>query len=608
MASIFTLQDVSKSFGSRRLFSGLSLVIGEGEHVGLIGPNGSGKSTLLKIMAGRETADGGALFLQKNCRCVYLPQRDELDEDATVEQTLLAALAETGVEEAEGFGRVQQALGRAGFEDPACRVATLSGGWRKRLAVVRALLLGPDLLLLDEPTNHLDLESILWLEEVLRAAPFTYVVISHDRLFLENATNRMVELNRVYPAGYLRVEGSYAAFLETRAEFLALQAREESVLANKVRREVEWLRRGPKARTTKAKSRIDGAVRLQADHAAVRDRNRQMRNVGLDFSATERKTKKLLALHGAGAARGGRTLFAGLDLQLGPGSRLGLVGGNGSGKTTLLRILAGLDVPDRGRLEQADGLKLAVFDQNRAQLDPVVTLRRALAPEGDSVVYQGRSLHVVSWAKRFLFEPQQLEMEVGHLSGGEQARILIARLMQQPVDVLFLDEPTNDLDIPSIEVLEESLLEFPGVVVLISHDRFLMDRVATQIVGLPGDGRAVALADYGQWLDLQAVVREGKKPAAPPRQEKKPVPGTKKQKKLSYKEQWELDHMEEEIEQAEAALAQCQSQLQDPAVMADPEKLAACCDLLKPAQERVERLYARWEELENLKKSLEQGA
>lgn len=598
MSALISLRDVRKSFGSRQLFAGLTLAIGEGERIGLIGANGSGKSTLLKILADIEKSDSGDRVTRKGALAGYLPQDDDIPADQTVEQVVAAPLRAQGLAETELFTRTGAALGRAGFTDPAQKTGELSGGWRKRLALARALISEPDVLLLDEPTNHLDLESILWLEKLLRSIRAGYVVVSHDRRFLENVSDRTIELGRAYPDGYLSVDGPYSALLERREDFLAAQETREQALANKVRREIEWLRRGPKARTTKAKYRIDAAGRLMDELAASKDRTAATGRARIDFTATDRKTKRLLTAEGLHMTLGGRTLFSDLDIVLSPGVRIGLAGVNGSGKTTLLRILGGEIAPDAGKVSRAPALQVVAFDQNREQLDLDVTLARTLAPHGDSVLYRDRSIHVVSWAKRFLFRPDQLELPVGLLSGGEQARILIARLMLRPADVLLLDEPSNNLDIPTLEILEESLTDFPGAVVLISHDRFLMERATTVVLGLDGRGGAEVYADFDQW-DESRRERE-KEEAAAAKAKSAPPPKHKaaKPKKLSYKERLEWEGMEARILEAEEALEACKAALEDPAVAADAAALAERLEACRLAQEATDGLYARWEELE----------
>ncbi len=503
MSVLLTFESLSKSYGPRPLFTGLTMDLRDGERVGLIGPNGSGKSTLLKILAGLETPDTGTVSRRRSARFAYLAQEAIFDPEATIEEIVGAGLTDSGLEEYERSAKVGIVLGKVGIEDRDRRVGTLSGGWLKRVALARELVRDPDLMLLDEPTNHLDLEGVLWLEALLKETPFAFLLVTHDRYFLENVTNQVIELNRSYPDGYFRVEGSYSKFVERREEFLSGQAQRELSLASKARREVEWLRRGAQARTGKSTARIQEAGRLLGELAEVKARNTQAGSVQIDFSSTGRKSRKLLNAVGLSKARGGRPLFRDLSFTLSPGTKLGLLGANGSGKSTLLRLLTGELVPDHGTIERIDGLRVVSFDQNRDQLDREATLRRALAPNTDTLLYQGKPFHVTAWAKRFLFKVEQLDLLVGNLSGGEQARILIARLMLQPADVLLLDEPTNDLDIPSLEVLEESLAEFSGALVLVTHDRYLLDRLCTEIIGLDGRGEARLFADYSQWLAAQ---------------------------------------------------------------------------------------------------------
>jgi len=602
MSTIVTLRNVSKAFGVRALFSNISMVVSEKERVGLIGPNGSGKSTLLKIMAGLEPMDAGERTLRQGARLAYVAQEDRFEPGATVGQVLDGTLTATfgqALTDVERSTRVGVMLGRFGFEDAGQLVATLSGGWKKRLAVAQGLITEPDVLLLDEPTNHLDLRTILWLEKFLQSAPFAFVVVSHDRYFLENVSTRTVELSRVYPEGYLSVDGPYSALLEAREAFLDSQGSLERSLANRLRREIEWLRRGPKARATKAKARIDAAGALKQDLAATKERNRTAGQVGIDFSATGRRTKRLITVEGLAMAHGGKTLFTGIDLVLAPGARVGLTGPNGSGKSTLLHLLAGEEQPMAGTVTRAPNLAVVTFDQKREQLDKDQILRNAFTPDSDSVIYRGQPVHVVTWAKRFALRPEQLDLPVGLLSGGEQARVLIARLMLRGADVLLLDEPTNDLDIPTLEMLEESLLDFPGAVVLVSHDRSLLDRVSTTILGLDGEGGAALYADYAQW-EADFLDRERARTREAKAREPKPVRerAETSKKKLTFKEQREWDGMEAAIEAAEATLAACKTALEDPAVASDGDALSRRLAATQEAQAAVDTLYARWAELE----------
>jgi len=612
MLNLLHCQSVTKSFGAQTLFRDIDLTVNSGERIGLIGPNGSGKSTLLKIICGIEDADSGAILAAKHIKVGYLEQADLFSDDLSVAENLLSSLADEEIDEVEKHTRVQAILSRAEFGDDRQLVAHLSGGWRKRLAICRSLLASPQVLVMDEPTNHLDIEGIIWLEKLLQAdltnGPEAFIVVSHDRQFLENCTNRIVELSAVYPNGSLQVDGNYSQFVDKRATYLEQQMQMEERLANKMRRETEWLRRGPKARATKARYRIDEAHRLQDQLTQVKGRNRALSNVRINFDATGRKTKKLLEAKGLAKRYENKVLFEGLDMLLSPGTRLGLLGRNGCGKSTLMQILASSENADDTCLDEgvvltADNVKIVSFDQKRESLDPHATLRRALAPEGDSIVFQERSVHVVTWAKRFLFRPDQLETPVGELSGGEQARILIASLMRQPADILLLDEPTNDLDIGSLDVLEESLTEFAGALVLVSHDRFMLDRVCDSVLGFDGKGGVAYFADYEQWLSALAFAEGTEEKKIREKRAEKEGGGKKKQKagKLSYLDQREYDQMEERILVAEEIHDSLQKEIEMPETAGDPDKLNECWQRLENAKAEIEILYDRWNELEEKK-------
>ena len=588
---LLSCEAVSKAYGTRSLFDGLTLGLFEGDQAGLVGPNGSGKSTLLRILAGDATPDRGSRSLRNGVRVGYVPQDPVFPIGRTVDDVVMASLA--GVDEEDRPGRRAHALSRAGFADGRASVDTLSGGWKKRLAIARELAAAPDILLMDEPTNHLDVEGILWLEDLLTERSRAFLVVSHDRYFLEHVATRMLELNRVYPDGLFEADGRYSEFLARRDEFLRGQAAYQDALANTVRREIEWLRRGAKARSTKAKGRIKQAGRLIEELEDARARGLTA-SAGIDFTSSQRRTRRLLVARGLSASRGGRRLISDLDLIVTAGTRVGLIGPNGSGKTTLLEVLAGVVPPDAGEIERADDLRIVRFEQERAGFDPGQSLRRALAPEGDAVTWQGRSVHVAAWAKRFLFRPEQLEVPVGQLSGGEQARILIARLMRESADLQILDEPTNDLDIPTLEVLEDSLAEFDGALVLVTHDRFMLERVSTMIVALDGRGGAATFADYAQWEATRAAVEPTPR-KAPERAAESPRPRVKR---LGYREQREWEGMEQAILEAERAVEACQREVDDPAIVSDPTALQQRYAALEAARADVDRLYARWAELE----------
>jgi len=457
----------------------------------------------------------------------------------------------------------------------------------------------PDVLLLDEPTNHLDLAGISWLEGLLNEASFACVLVSHDRYFLENVATEIVELNRVYADGLLRVKGSYSKFLEGREAYMEAQTKLQDALKNRVKTEVEWLRRGPKARSTKAKARIDNANDLIGQLKEVNSRV-QTATARIDFSATERQTKRLVELEDVSITLGDRKIVQGLNFLITSGMRVGLVGPNGSGKTTLLRLLTGELEASAGMVKKAPLLKIVYFSQAR-ELDEDVTLRRALAPDSDSVVYQGRVVHVASYATKFLFTSEQLNQPVERLSGGERARVLIAKLMLEPADLLLLDEPTNDLDIATLEILEESLLEYSGALVLVTHDRYMLDRVSTVVLGLDGRGGAEMFADYSQWEQWRGVkVEEAIAPGATGKAvapAASAAPATGGRKKLSYLEAREFAGIEVQVEKAEERLQAAREMMERQDVVTDAEKLTDALAEMESAQTAADALYERWAEL-----------
>ncbi|CAG0902503.1 unnamed protein product [Cyprideis torosa] len=600
---------LTKAYGTQTLFADVDLAIHQGERIGLIGPNGSGKSTLLKILSGQEEPDSGQVKRGRHVAVAYLSQDDQFDDSATIMQNLLHALEqENTVSGVEKEARVRTLLSKAEFSDPEQKVGTLSGGWRKRLAICRALSFEAELLVLDEPTNHLDIQGILWLEKFLLAAhgngPAAFVLVSHDRQFIENCANRVVELSPVYPRGTLQVLGRYSDFLDAREQFIEQQQQTEEKLRNKVRKETEWLRRGPKARSTKARYRVDQAYRLQEELDEVRGRTSLEKNIGIDFSATGRRTKKLLEGKGLCKKLGEKLLFRDLDILLSPGTRLGLLGPNGCGKSSLMGVLSqDPETVINGELRLAKGVEVVYFEQHRQRLDGTLPLRRALAPEGDSILFKGRSLHVVSWAKRFLFRVEQLDTPVEQLSGGEQARIVLAQLMRTPADILLLDEPTNDLDIASLDVLEESLRDFEGAVVLVTHDRYLLDRLCDQVLGFDGMGGVSYYADYLQYLAAVEGRSERDRDTGSNSggAKGKAKSSRGRANRLSYLDQREYDQMELLILAAEEEVEGLEAQLVSEETSSDPEALAQVWHLLEEGRRKVEELYTRWAELEEKK-------
>lgn len=596
MAALIHCQEISKAYGVKQLFTNLTIGVEEKDRLGIVGPNGAGKSTLLKILAGLESVDGGDVTRRQHLRVAYVPQQTDFSDKASVAEVVEQAGAAAGLPEYECQVRTQEVLGRTGFENGGLLVGTLSGGWKKRLAIACAWVTSPDVMLLDEPTNHLDFDGLVWLETLMDQTPWPWVMVSHDRWLLDHVTTKIAELNSRYPDGLLMTNGPYSEFLRQREAHHESQSQEAQTLANKVRREEEWLRRGPKARTTKAKYRVDSAHALQAELVETKIRLRQ-EQAEIDFVGSGRKTKRLIVAEHIHKAFDSKMLFHDFHLILSPGIAVGILGRNGSGKSTLLKLLTKEIEPDEGTVSHAEALQVVYFDQLREQLNPEETLRKTLSDTGHTVTYRDRTIHLAAWAKRFRFEPEQLDLPVALLSGGEKARALIARLMLQPADVLIVDEPTNDLDIPTREVLEESLQEFPGALVLVTHDRYMLNRVCTQFVGLDGRGAHGMFAEYPQW---EAWLRK----QSQPREEKRTLPSPNDRsrrstkKKLTYKEQKEYDSLEANILQAESVVEQCQTKVEDETVVSDHVQLQEAYAALQLAEQQVEQLYERWSELE----------
>jgi ABC transport system ATP-binding/permease protein len=611
VAILLSAQDLSHAFGARPLFEGVSFTLADGDRVGLIGPNGAGKSTLLRILAGELGPDRGTVAARGGLRVAHLPQMPAFPQGATVREAVRAGLPGTSAAAWEDEARVDELLAKLGLADAPARagqvVELLSGGWRKRVALARALVGDPELLLLDEPTNHLDVESILWLERFLASARFATVTVTHDRLFLQRAATRILELDRRHAGGLLDVAGDYATYLDRKAEAMAAQERREDTLRNTLRRETEWLRRGPAARTTKQEARIQRAGALADEVADLGARNRT-RAVDLDFQASGRKPKRLIEARGIAVQYGDRPVFEGLDLFVGPGTRLGLLGPNGCGKSTLLRVLTGVQAPTAGQVIRADVLPVAFFEQDRGALDPARSVVDTVCPDGDFVEFRGARVHRHGYLERFLFRAEQMSQPVGRLSGGEQSRLLIAQLMLRPASVLVLDEPTNDLDLATLGVLEDALTSFDGAVLLVTHDRYFLDQVATQILAFhvkPDErGRVTSFAGLGQWEEWhrgQVAAPRAPRPATASAAAGLPTGAAPApRKKLKFNEQREWDTMEGRITEAEARLHALQAEIERPDVVANAARLVALGGEIVAAQAEVDRLYARWAELEAL--------
>ncbi len=611
MAILATVRDLGKSFSARPLFEGVCFTLSEGERVGLIGPNGAGKTTLLRILAGVDSADQGEVAARRGLRIGYLAQVPTFRPGETVREAVLAAAAAEREHTWELDARAQELFSRLDLSGPQAGVDTpverLSGGWQKRVALARELLREPELLLLDEPTNHLDVESILWLEKLLAQARFATVTVTHDRLFLQRVSNRILELDRRNLGGLLSVDGDYATFLERKEELMAAQERQEAALRNTLRREIEWLRRGAPARTTKQQARIDRAKSLTEAVDDLASRNTGG-TAGIDFASNGRKPRRLIEAKGIAKAFGGKTVFRDVSLFLGPGSRVGLIGKNGCGKSTLLRVLVGQETADTGEVLRADGLQVAYFEQQRESLNPTTTVIDTLCPGGDHVDVRGTRVHVSGYLARFLFRPEQGKLTVGQLSGGEQSRLALARLMLRPANVLVLDEPTNDLDIATLDVLEESLLGFDGAVLLVTHDRSFLDRTTTALLAFSerGDGQVTHMVGLGQWEAWYAAEREAVAAAQTERASDRPKSGTAApRRKLSYKDQRDFDSIESRIGLAEAKVAELEAEQSKPEVASNGTRLVELMAEIERAKSEVDVLYARWSELDAMMRELQ---
>ena len=597
---------LTKAFGSRPLFEGISVSVDAGDRVGLIGPNGAGKSTLLSLLAGADHPDEGSVTPTRGLIVGFLAQVPAFREGATIRETVMEGAKSHGEGEEEWKAGLaaDEFIARLSLtaEDrsPEMPISRLSGGWKKRVALARELVRRPDLLLLDEPTNHLDVEAILWLEGLIGRAPFATVTVTHDRLFLQRVANRILELDPRNPAGLLDVRGNYETYLTVKEARLSADVEREASLRNRLRRETEWLKRGPKARSTKQQARIQRAESLggQVEELAARTRSSSVR---IDFQSTGRSPKRLVEAKGIGKGYGGRRLFEGLNLLVTPESRIGFLGPNGCGKSTLLRVLLGTEAPDSGEVLRAESLSPVVFEQGRESLDPDSTPAKTLCPEGDKVEFRGAFVHIKSYLDRFLFRPEQMDMAVSRLSGGEQSRLLIARLMLRKTNLLVLDEPTNDLDLGTLDVLEECLSDFPGAVLLVTHDRWFLDRVTNQILAFgkdaKGDGTLVSLAGLDQWEAWRAETAEARPGRDGEKTQNAALTPTVRKKRLGYLEQREMDGMEERILAAEEARDAVRAECDRPENATDGPRLVELFGKLGERQAEIDGLYARWDEL-----------
>lgn len=596
MSVLISVHQLQHSFSHRPLFEGLTFSVQEGEKIALIGNNGAGKSTLMKILAGWMEPDQGKVARSRGLKVGYLPQEPIFEPGITVDRFI-----NSGLEGWDQTGLAQEMISRLKL-DPSARVSELSGGWQKKVALARELALQPQVLLLDEPTNHLDVETILWLERWIQGCRYCVMTISHDRRFLERITDRVIEVDRRNPDGILSHDGSLQRFFEMKAQYLEAQAARQESMQNVLRRETEWLRRGAKARTTKQKARIDRAEALAEEVKTSQSINRAQ-TMSLEFD-TASAPKKLIEAKAAKFQYPGanEAILDQVEFTVHHRTRLGLIGNNGTGKSTFLKLLIGDLKPVSGSVVRAERLQVAMFEQQRVDLDPDVSVLRTLCPTGETVEFQGRKMHVRSYLEKFNFYGNQVELAVGKLSGGERARLSLAQLMLEPANLLILDEPTNDLDFQTLALLQEALDQFPGAILLVSHDRSFMASVCDQFLAFP---ERVMFSDLDQWerwfLEKLAGSSSAPNLRSVEMSEAKSTP-KKSNKKLSYKEQFEYDGMEKKIAEAEALLQDLEQRSTDPATLAAPLELRKVMQQISDQQLAIETYYARWAELESKQK------
>ncbi len=610
--ALITLLDAHLAFGDRPLLDGAQLAVETGERLGLIGRNGTGKSSLLRVIAGLAHLDDGELQQRTRLRVAFVEQEPELPPAQTLRDSLLerassatgangVAYAELHADEREGWrleSRLTEFLHR--FElDETRSPATSSGGERKRAALALALTLQPDLLLLDEPTNHLDIEGIERLEELLLKVPAA-IVITHDRAFLDRVTSRIIELDR----GVLRsYPGNFAAYEERKDQELAAEEVVRRRFDKFWAQEEVWIRKGVEARRTRNEGRVKRLERLRGERAERLDR---LGNIRLSLDAGERSGQLVAELTDVSKRFGDRAVVSGLSTRIMRGDRIGLIGPNGAGKSTLIRLILGTLEPDSGTVKLGTNLQVAYFDQLRAQLDPQATVAETISPGSDWVEIGTERKHIMSYLGDFLFASQRAKSPVKMLSGGERNRLLLARLFARPANLVVLDEPTNDLDIESLELLEQKLQDYAGTLLLVSHDRRFLDNVVTQTLAAAGNGLwSEYVGGYSDWLKQRgnsAAAADTAKPAAPKRDSPPPAPSAKPRTKLSYKEQRELDSLPQEIEALEREQADLTARMGAPEYHRQgPQQLRTDGKRLEEIEALLLTKFARWEALEDLR-------
>ena len=602
MPTLVSAHQVTKSFASKTLFQKISFAIESSERIGLIGPNGAGKSTLLSIISQSQSPDSGQVSFANNLQLGFLKQKPVLDTEKNIYESLMGATHDEydsdNIQLAfELISKLELDSFPEGVEK---KVGELSGGWQKKVALACELMKKPNLLLLDEPTNHLDLQSILWLEEFLqKSRDIALLIVTHDRRFLQNTCNVIFDLNPQLPNGLLRTSGSYAAHLESKMILLDGQKRLEDKRRNTMMREKEWLARGPQARLTKQKARIDRAYDIIDEVKGLENKNAK-RNIQLDFGNNSKSPKKLIEADHISKAYSGRKLFENFSVMVRPDHRYGLIGPNGSGKSTLLKTLIGQLLPDSGFVKVNEDIDISYFEQGKDQIDLNLTVLKCICPEGDYVHFQDQPVFARSYLSRFYFNGQQMDMPARQLSGGELSRLILAKLMLKTAHVLILDEPTNDLDVETLEALSECLEEFKGAVILVSHDRYFMDQNCDVIWGLNTDtGEILTFADTFQWEEWH---KNYKKASKSNKNNSTSNSGSSSQNKsgksgLSNKEKVEFEKIESVIATEEKKLADLTSKLSSSEVQSDYAKLNELTQQASEAEKNLEQLMTRWEYL-----------
>lgn len=607
MATLISAYQLSKSYASKKLFQNISFAIENSEHIGLIGPNGAGKSTLLSLIAKQQKPDHGQISFSNQLRLGYLKQKTIFNENETIFSALISEVDDPY--DAENMQLAFELISKLELdkfnEGTEKLVSTLSGGWQKKVALARELMKKPNLLLLDEPTNHLDLESILWLEDFLnKSTQLALLTVTHDRRFLQNTSHIIFDLDPRLPQGLLRTNGNYEMHLESKMQLLDGQKRLEDKRRNTMKIEKDWLSRGPQARLTKQKARIERAYDIIEEVSQLKNQNK-VSQLNLDFGNTAKSPKKLLAAEKIEKTFMQHTLFQDFTVQISPGHRYGLIGPNGCGKSTLLKCLMGKEPVDSGLVFVNEDIDISYFEQGKDNIQFEQSVLKNICPEGDYVHFQDEPVFARSYLSRFNFQSQQMDMPASQLSGGELSRLILARLMLKKTHVLILDEPTNDLDVETLETLSECLTDFKGAIILVSHDRYFMDQNCDVIWAFDTDNsRIVTFADTFQWEDWfkenlnKRSSSVSKKSQVTDSNNEKKVSSNKKG--LSLKEKLELDQMESTIASEESKLAQLQQDLSVLNTKSDFNKLTQLTIEISKTELEIEKLFARWEEL-NLK-------